>query len=445
MQRKTNIFEQSSAMYLRHEVLFSSKAALYLRAMSPIRATLLALILAVLFYACTHAPAAPVVRNSPADAFSSAPPSTFYPAPGALDTSFRAFLEEYNRFFEQEMSRTQTPGAAVVVVKDSQIVFLRGYGVRNWGGRDSVNANTVFRVASLSKGFTGVLTGMLVQSGAFQWEDLVQKYYPAFTLRDRQQAGRICLWHLLSQTTGLPYHAYTNLIERNFSIPRIVEEYFPKAPICGKEGEFYSYQNAAFCVIEEVMRTATGKTYPQLLTEKILQPAGMRSASCDFETMRREPNKALPQVWTGYGWRADSISRFYYNSAAAGGVNASAADMGEWLKLLLGHRPDLVSDATLDRVFSPVVKTDKERRIFPRWLGRSDASYAMGWRVLTHEGDTIVYHGGYVNGFKSEIALNRRTGLGICVLFNAHTELSKECVPKFFEYQPAEPGRTSRK
>lgn len=382
---------------------------------------LLAAFAALLLPRCTDVPAASTVRS-------------LYPTPPSLSPALAAFVHDYDLFFSQEMSRTQTPGAAVVIVKDSQIVFMRGYGVRSWGGRDSVDTHTVFRIASLSKGFAGVLTGMLVQEGTLHWEDMVQKYYPSFDLRDHKQAARIRLWHLLSHTTGLPYHAYTNLIERNFSIPRIATEYFPKAPITGKEGEFYSYQNAALCIVEEVMRKATGKSYQQLLSERILRPAGMASASCDFTTMRCEPNKALPQYWTGYGWRADSISPLYYNAAAAGGVNASIADMGQWLKLLLGHRPDLVSDSTLERVFRPVIKTDKERRIFPGWIARDQASYALGWRSLTTpQGDTIVYHGGYVNGFKSEIALHRRDGIGICVLFNAHTELSRDCVPRFFE------------
>jgi beta-lactamase class C len=350
-----------------------------------------------------------------------------------IDSSLQAFLADYDQYFGIEMARTQTPGAAVAIVKDSQIVFLRGYGVKIAGGRDSVDARTVFRIGSLSKGFAGVLTGILVQDSVLGWEEKVQKHFPEFTLRDRKQAARIRLWHLLSHTTGLPYHAYTNLIEQGYSIRKIVTEYFPKAPISGTEGEFYSYQNAAFCAIEEVMRGATGKAYADLLAEKIFRPAGMHTASADFVAIQVLDNKALPHFQTGYGWQSEPISEAYYNSKAAGGVNASAADMGEWLKVLLGHRPDVVTNATLDRVFRPVVKTDKERRIFPHWMARDAASYAMGWRVLAQNGDTIVYHGGYVNGFKCEIALDRRAGIGVCMLFNAHSDLGRECVPAFFE------------
>lgn len=345
-----------------------------------------------------------------------------------------SFAQAYREYFENTLRSSNTPGAAMVIVKDSQIVFIKGYGPRYVGGKDSIDIHTVFRIGSLSKGFAGVLTGILVQDSLFRWEDPVQKYYPDFTLRDRKQAARICLWHLLSHTTGLPYHAFTNLVEKDFSVPRIVTEYFPKAPVSGKEGEFYAYQNVALCVIEEVMLRKTGKSYPQILAEKIFKPAAMEHASCDFEGIQRCSDKTYPHLATGWGgWRADSISALYYNAAAAGGVNASIADMGEWLKILLGQRPDIVSNTTLDRVFHPVVKTDKERQIFSHWLRRDAASYALGWRVLEDGQDTIIYHGGYVNGYKSEIAFNRKEGIGICVLFNAPTAMSSACVPAFFE------------
>jgi len=382
-----------------------------------------------LYLICFALPAVFGCANAPA----SVPYAQPVPVVQPLSLNVQSLVDDYDHFFAASMQQSGTPGAAVAIVQDGRVVFLRGYGLKAAGGRDSVNVHTVFRIGSLSKGFAGVLTGMLVQQGLLAWDEPVQKRFPEFCLRDPKQAQRMQLRHVLSQTTGLPYHAFTNLVEDGYELRNIVANYFPKAPISAKEGTYYSYQNAAFCVIEEVMHAATGKTYPDLLMADIFDPAGMRTASCDFGTMRACDNKALPHVQTGYGWKAEAISPMYYNFAAAGGVNASIADMGEWLRLLLGARPELIADSTLDHVFRPVIKTGNERRIFPGWIDRKDASYAMGWRVLQHGADTIVYHGGYVNGFRSEIALNRNDGIGICVLFNAHTPLAKVCIPAFFE------------
>jgi beta-lactamase class C len=350
------------------------------------------------------------------------------------DPKLEAFVSEYLRFFSTEMEHTsQAPGAAMVIVKGDSIVYIKGFGVKVAGTRDSIDSHTVFRIGSLSKGFAGILTGILVQQGLLHWEDPVRECYPAFTLKDRKQARRMKLWHLLSHTTGLPYHAFTNLIEEGYDVPKIVKEYFPKAPVSGEEGVFFSYQNAAFCVIEEVMRARTEKDYAQLLRENILAPAAMVNTSCSFATMTNSNNITLPHFWTGYNWHSEPISPLYYNAVAAGGVNASISDMGEWLKLLLGHKPAIIADSTLEKVFTPVVKTGKERRIFPQWLDRDAASYALGWRVLEHGGDTIVYHGGYVNGYRGEIAFNRKEDIGICVLFNASCDLGSKCIPEFFD------------
>jgi len=361
-------------------------------------------------------------------------PTTHIPEYSAsIDTPLVAFLNDYRAYFSAGMAQTQTPGAAVVIVKGDSIIFQQGYGVKKVGSNDSIDLQTVFRIGSLSKGFAGVLTGILVQNGLLSWDEHVQEGFPQFSLRDKQQAKRMALWHLLSHTTGLPYHAYTNLIEGGFSKRKIALEYLAQAPISGKEGVCFSYQNAAFCVIEEVMKARTEKNYPQLLQEYILQPGGLKHASCDFQSIQGCSDKASPHFWTGSTWRPDDISPLYYNAAAAGGVNASIADMGEWLKLLLGHKPQVIAEATLDKVFSPVVKTGSERRTLGHWIKRDDASYALGWRVLQHGDDTIIYHGGYVNGFRGEIAFNRRDGIGICVLFNGSSELCSDCIPAFFD------------
>ncbi|MCC6723804.1 MAG: serine hydrolase, partial [Saprospiraceae bacterium] len=79
------------------------------------------------------------------------------PTPTPLHPAFEAMLKDYNLFFEDSMILTRTPGAAVVVVKDGEVVFIKGFGVRQEGSQLAVDENTVFRIGSLSKGFASVL------------------------------------------------------------------------------------------------------------------------------------------------------------------------------------------------------------------------------------------------------------------------------------------------
>lgn len=353
-------------------------------------------------------------------------------APVPMDTLTLKGAMNYDHYFRNAMRETQAIGAAVAIVKDSQIVWLQGYGFRNASTKTPVTPHTVFRIGSLSKGFTGVLSGIMVQRGLLHWDDKVVQYIPAFHLKDKAQGNRVTLKHILSHTTGLPYHAYTNLIEEGFDLNTIVTDYFPQSPVCGKEGEFYAYQNAAFCLSGEMMEQVTGLSFAELIQKNIFTPAGMKDASVTFEAMESMPDKALPHTWTGASWVPQTIETCYYNAPEAGGVNASITDMAQWLKVLLGERPDIVASTTLDEVFTPVVKTGNERRIQRGWIDRDEASYALGWRVIEHQGDTIIYHGGFVNGYRGEIAFDRKKGIGICVLFNGQTPLANDCIEQFF-------------
>jgi beta-lactamase class C len=355
-------------------------------------------------------------------------------AASALDSAQLALSKRYLEHFNVLMRQSRLPGAAVAIVQDSQVLLLRGFGVRDARTGDTVNEHTAFRLGSLSKGFTGVLAGICVQNGRIGWEQSVQQVVPYFQLRDRQQAKRIQLWHLLSHSSGLPYHAFTNMIESDYDLQTIVSKYFPKAPVSGREGQFYAYQNVAFCLGGQMLAQVEGTTYGDLLRQRLLEPLRMRYASSSVEALRSSNNYALPHAFDGWRWHPQALSGQYYGDfVAAGGINASASDMAAWLRLLLGHRPDVVADSTLARVFAPVVGTDKERHIFPHWAEHHTAGYAMGWRILKHDGHTIVYHAGAVNGYYCEIALDRERGFGICVLTNAPTDLSGQCVQDFFD------------
>jgi beta-lactamase class C len=107
--------------------------------------------------------------------------------------------------------------------------------------------------------------------------------------------------------------------------------------------------------------------------------------------------------------------------------------MAALIKVLLGTRNDFIKDQTLDEIFTPAIKAKAKNRNFRRWIDRADSYYALGWRVLNFKSDTLLYHGGYVNGYRSEIAINRKNKIGICVLSNGPGSLIDNSVPYFFK------------
>ena len=312
---------------------------------------------------------------------------------------------------------------------------MDGLGVLSSSSSDSVNMSTVFRLGSVSKGFTGVLTGKLIEKGYFNWDTKIQKHLPSFIFSDSAQASRIEVKHLLSHTTGLPRHSYTNLIEDGMKMSKI-KPMLKNVDLISKEGQMMSYQNAAFSIIEEFIEASTNKNFNQLLREEIFIPASMNSASSTLLEANSMGNKAHPQRWNSRSQQYYDVkhNNKYYNAVSAGGINASISDMANWLHVVMGNNPTVICDSTLEEVFSPEVKTTRNRKYFNKWQGVTNSYYAKGWRKLEFNDRDIMYHGGYVNQFRSEIAIDRKNKLGICVLFNAPVKYSSKVVTSFFNY-----------
>lgn len=342
------------------------------------------------------------------------------------------FMALYEPYFMKQLALTHTPGAAMVVIKGDKVVYMRGFGLKQAGTQDSVDVNSVFRIGSLSKGFAGILAGILDQKNVYHLDDALVSHVPYFSLRDKEQAQRVTLKHVLSHSTGLPFHTYTQMIEDGWDLPRIAS-YFPQVKLAAKEGERFAYQNAVYSLLDEAAAHATGKPYAQVLADEIFTPAGMTTASATYEGIAGNPNVALPHIFVRNGAAPTPVTHKYYNAISAGGVNASIRDMGEWLQLLLGNKPDIIAQSTLDTVFFPRISTSVERRNYNRWAGLKSHHYGFGWRVLEMQNRTLVYHGGAVNNYRGEIAIDRENKLAICVLFNAHSDVANYVVPTFFE------------
>lgn len=340
-------------------------------------------------------------------------------------------LVDYEEQMLDLLNKTKTPGFAIAIVQDSTILFLKGYGLREVGTRDSVDAHTVFRLASVSKCFAPLLTGLLVEDGILQWDDFVVKHLPDFKLKSKLNTDSLNLAHVLSHTTGLPYHTYTTLVEDGMELQQMLEQ-LQNVNVIARPGELYSYQNVAYSIIGEVIRARTGKPYQRLMEEKVFTPLGMQDASMSYNAIMENENVARPHLHWRKGWKATNILDTYYNVAPAGGVNASISDMAEWLKAMLGTKKDFVREETLDKIFTPMVRAKTKNRYFRKWVGRSDSRYALGWRVLNFENDTLLYHGGYVRGYRSEVAIDRRSKIAICVLSNGPGRLVDNSVPMFF-------------
>ena len=345
---------------------------------------------------------------------------------------------DLTQFFKQAKYNNSFVGAAVAVVVEDSIVFLKGFGRKSQDSLAQVDQNSIFRIGSLSKGFAGILSGILINEGHLKWDDKVKTYVPGFEVKDSAYTHLMSLRHILSHSGGFPYHTYTNLVEAGLSMEEIAAS-FNNIDLVDAPGRLFSYQNAAFALSQEVLKNATTSSFDSLLYQYIFDPLEMERASCSYETFAQDSNIAYPHLRRASGWEQVPINQKYYNAIAAGGINASITDMGQWLRALLGNDQEAISDEVLKEVFATEITTKDYYRYYQKWPDHEESYYAKGWRVhtftdtLNNRTDTLVHHGGYVNGFRSEIALDPSRKIGICVLFNCPSGFSRRVVPYIWE------------
>ena len=371
----------------------------------------------------------------------------------SLQTSFAlkiskeksAVVDSFERFVSQTMDETHIPGAAIAIVKDNKILLLKGYGVKSFGTHDSVDVHTVFRIASVSKGFASMLAGILVQENLIHWDDKVKTYLPHFRLKDTFNTNHLTIRHILSHTSGLPLHTFTNLIEEKVPYATLRDD-LSTIENTGPVGTVFAYQNVVYSLISDIAQAATKKTYEELLTDKIFKPLGMTDASASYKALLADKNLALPHFRRdATSFRLTKNSPEYYTVLPAAGVTASISDMTKWLLALLGNNQNVITTTTLNEICKPAIETPRRRKYqFFRWTHLKDAHYGLGWRVLNYGGHTLIFHGGHINGYRSEVAFCPEEKVGIIILTNATGKLANDGVEVFFDnyfgYKSAKPA-----
>jgi beta-lactamase class C len=296
-----------------------------------------------------------------------------------------------------------------------------------------VNVHTVFRIASVSKCFAAFLTGILEERQLLHWSDPVVQYVPEFSLSSPEQSKLVNITHVLSHTTGLPYHTYTNLVEEGLDLKTLLAQ-LKNVKLSSAPGKEYSYQNVVYSVIGEVIANATGKTYEQEMQEKVFDKLGMKDASLNYAKLMANKNIAQPHKLARRKWVPAKITNTYYNVAPAGGINASISDMANWMIALLGNREEVISKETMQHLYTPVIEARSKNRNYKKAQRFDNSYYGLGWRILHYPNDTLVYHGGYVNGYRSEVAFDPNDKIAICILANAPGQLADNGIPTFFQY-----------
>ena len=327
-----------------------------------------------------------------------------------------------NEFVETAMKKLDIPGVGVAFIDNGKIVYEGGHGVKELGKPGTVDAHTLFMAASNTKGMTTLLLAKLVDEGKVKWDEFVTQAYPTFKLGNPQTTEQVRIEHLICACTGLPRQDLPWLFEfRNATAAFSMEMLGKMQPTSGF-GEVFQYSNIMASGAGYVAaylhnpKLELGAAYDEAMKKKIFEPLEMNSTTFDYPAALKG-NHASPHAFDVNGKQMVASMDLNYSvhpHRPAGGVWTSPHDLIRYVQLELakGKLPNgtvLVSETNLLARRKPYVK-----------IG-AYGSYGMGLQVENRWGTPIVFHGGSMIGFKSDILFLPEHGVGAVILTNSDT------------------------
>lgn len=343
-------------------------------------------------------------------------------------------IRQFDSYLAQTVKKAREPGCAVAIVYKNEIIFVKGYGVRQIGKPARIDANTVFQLGSVSKTFTATLAALLHHRGVLNLNAPVRRFLPSFHLRNIA-ANNLRVKYLLSHTTGIPRGGFNNLIEASTPYPKLLQKAQNTSPVA-EPGTRYDYHNVMFSLTGDVIASATERSFRYAMTQNLLNPLNMRSTTMTLHELIHTSNRALPHVRTKKGAFVPTTrySSAYYSVLPSAGISSNARDMAQFLKLQLGGYPNLLDKNQLQIMYTPQVKTPLTLRAPTSYREKvRNAYYGLGWRILEFADKRLVFHGGWLKGFTNFIGFMPDEEVGIVVLHNAETRLPTTVAMKFFD------------
>ncbi|MBC8067761.1 MAG: beta-lactamase family protein, partial [Deltaproteobacteria bacterium] len=344
----------------------------------------------------------------------------------------RERLESLDHRIEAELERSQIAGAALVIVRDGEVIHTRGFGRRAVDAETPVTADTLFAIGSTTKAFTAMLVMMAVEAGKLSLDDHPRKCVPGFRLRDADADARITVRDLLTHSSGL---MGTDLawITGQLSSEELVAllgEAEPTAPLRTS----FQYQNVMYLAAGMCAARALAGEYEQLLRARILAPIGIGTATLSITRMQQRPDFAKGHHRQPGGELREIAMRNLDAIAPAGGLNASAVMLGNWLRLLLAGGVWQGKPLIGRRYFQELLA--------PQFDAGPELAYTLGWLRSRWGEDAQLSHTGGIDGFSTLVAMLPARRIGFALLTNVdnadvHGMVTREVFGLLDETAPA--------
>ncbi len=364
------------------------------------------ILVTLLVVGCGAPAVAPVSEAPAAELTPISPPATLTPTdwaeqPKQVDAIFASFVTE------------DSPGGAVIVIRDGQILHKAGYGLADLQGDVPIAPKSIFHLGSVGKQFTGLAIMMLAEEGKLDYDDPIGQHLPQLA----RFGDGLTIRHLLHHTSGIPdYYENEKLLETLLGKAEMPtnEDTLALLSEMGEAqfapGEIFAYSNTGYEMLGSLIERVSGQPFAAFMQERVFDPLGMKSTFSQPDPDRlTDPN--LAHSYTRRGSRIEAYDSDPLDYlVGSGSIYSTVEDLYLYDQAL--YTDKLVKQSTLAEAFQPAVLKSGDQ-----------SKYGFGWRLGTRSGERYVAHGGGWLGFVAFYARFPEQRLSVIVLLNRDFDL----------------------
>ncbi len=329
---------------------------------------------------------------------------------------------ELDQLIKETITTFDVPGISVGILKDGEVIYSKGHGIRSLANKKDMNENTLVGVASNSKGFTCFALAMMVDEGKLNWDDKVRQHIPEFQLYDPWVTEAFTVRDLVTHRSGMGLGAGDLMFfpeGNDFTVKDVISNVKYLKPESSFRSEF-SYNNNMFIIAGEVLKRVSGLTWEEFIETKIMEPVGMINSKASYNRVSNRSN--IIDAHTRADGTVIQIPHDWSPTAnPAGGIMSNITDMLTWAQFLMndaitksGQR--LLSENQFHELWQlqTPLNVNKNNSYNSHYKG-----YGLGWFVTDVKGGyKQIYHTGGLLGTVTQFTMIPEIGLAIVVLTN---------------------------
>ena len=331
-------------------------------------------------------------------------------------------LDSLDLQIHQIIKDFEIPGLSIGIVRNDSILFSKGYGNLEIHKERKVDKNTIFGIGSISKSFTALTLGILVDEGKIDWDDKVKEYLPYFELYAPYVTDNFTIRDLLTHRSGLKdVSGGTLWYHSDYSRVEIIKRLKYLEPVSSYR-EKPAYQNVMYVVASEIVKTVSGISWDDFLKTRVFDKLKMNNSTSLSTEREANMNLAQPHIWNDE-YKKEAIFQEKGDNLAPGGfIYSSSREMSNYMRLLLNNgaigNDTIVSPKIINEIF-------KSQIIYP--IGGAPfynefTSYGFGWWLTPKNGHKIIEHSGGIDGMSANLVMIKDMNLGFVILTNASKE-----------------------